>query len=139
MKQVLNLKAMGLLFMLLTIGLVKAQSLTPVEPARQGDQAVPHWDAAGYDAQKTQWVNENPDLYNQMLNGKETVQPQVNTAPWGAPENKAAWVAAHPQEYAAMAQKVEDTRQRITRAQFNAYPADKQAAILNDPNFVIIE
>ncbi|HEX2898273.1 MAG TPA: hypothetical protein VHS96_00995 [Bacteroidia bacterium] len=139
MKQLLKLKAMGLLIMLLAIGYVKAQSLTPQEPIRQGGLADPSVDAAGYDAHKAQFVAEHPEQYNQMIGNQTIKEVTPQGYPWGAPENKESWIAAHPREFAEYTQKLTDNRVRMTRAEFNAFPAAKQEAILKDANYIIID
>jgi hypothetical protein len=63
----------------------------------------------------------------------------ASTLPWGAPENKAAWVANHAREYEHMSASPVDTRTRISRTEFDALPAAKRQAISNDPNHVIVE
>jgi hypothetical protein len=137
MKQLLKLKAVGLLVMLVSIGFVKAQSLTPVEPVRQGELADPSLDAAGYDAHKAQFVAEHPEQYNQLV-GNQT-KDQVTPTPWGNPDDKDRWVAEHPREYAEMMQPAADNRTRISRAEFDALPAVKQQAIKNDSKFLIVD
>jgi hypothetical protein len=136
MKQLLS-KAMGLLALLLSIGYVQAQSLTPAEPIRPNSGNV---DAANYDAVKAQFVAEHPEQYGQM-NGApaKVVTENQNSLPWGSPENKTQWISTHPTEYAEMNKTGEDFRTRITRAQFDAYPAEKQQAVLNDQNILIID
>lgn len=137
MKQLLKLKAMGLLVMLLSIGFVKAQSVAPVESPRQVELANPSVDAAGYDAHKAQFVAEHPDQYNQLVGNQAKVQ--ATPSPWGSAENKDRWVAEHPREYAEMLQSATDNRIRISRAEFDALPAAKQQAMKNDSKFLVID
>ncbi len=138
MNQLLKMLAMGMLLGLLSISYANAQSLTPAEPIRSGSLADPSVEAAGYDAHKAQFVAENPQLYNEMV-GNQQVKTLPASNPWGSDENKERWVAEHPREYAALQQSAVDNRTRVTRAEFNALPVDKQQAMQNDANFIIID
>ncbi len=146
-------KAIGILAILMAVGFLRAQQVTP------------HQIPVGDDKAKVEWVRSNPDAYQalggqvsgttvaapaQMTEAEKTAwlashpQPQTGNVssidqptvmPWGS-HDKAAWIAAHPREWAAMNT---DTRIRVSRADFNALPANKRQAMQNDPNYVIVD
>lgn len=126
-------KAIGLLALLFACSLLHAQNGNVSTP-KADPMTQLATDPAGYDAAKEKWVATHPQEYKAMEQSNARVSDQA--MPWGAPENKEAWIKANPAEYAKMSANT-DNRQRISKAQFEAYPAEKQAAITNDPNFII--
>lgn len=137
--------AIGILAFLLSVGLLQAQQVTT--------GGIP----TGNGQTKEQWIKSNPDAYKAaggQLDGADVAKKKEATAlastpqseaiapiaatthPWGADENKAAWIAAHPREYAEL---TADTRIRVTRDEFNALPANKRISMQNDPNYVIVD
>lgn len=143
MKQFLKL-TMGLLALLLTIGCVQAQTIVPNSSLRGDGLANPNINADEYDAYKAQWVQENPVEYNQLLQGeriKGTDNGSHRVAVWGTPENKEQWIATHPREYAEYMESLKTTQVRptMTRAEFDALPEGRKAAIVNETNTLIID
>jgi hypothetical protein len=138
MKHVLKLQVMGLLLVLLSMGYVKAQSSNG-QQVQVTDLSNPSLDAAGYDAVKAEFVKQNPEQYKALSGNAAEKAGETAVYPWGADENKHAWVTAHPREYAAFVQGEQDNRTRMSRSELNKMPAEKQQSILNDSNFIIIE
>jgi hypothetical protein len=143
MKHLLKLKAMGLLILLLTMGYVHAQT---VAPTRGQGLDNPQINADEYDEYKTMWVQENPEEYaalSSVRQPKDSPNGTHRDAAWTTPEEKQRWIADHPREYAELmeAQKAvkEEVRPTMTRAEFNALPAGRQQAILNETNTLIID
>jgi hypothetical protein len=134
MKQ-FTMKAMGLLAMLLAFGWVQAQNSEPVTPKADPLSEL-NASPAGYDAAKTDWVATHPKEYD-ALNGVTAKAAGDQAKPWGAEANKEAWITAHPREYAEMVAVPADSRIRMSKAEFNAFPVEKQAAIKNDTKFII--
>lgn len=86
--------------------------------------------------EKIAWIAAHPNQYGESVsNSQQSAGTTATPQPWGSGD-KAAWIAAHPREYAAM---TADTRIRVTRAEFNALPANKRSAMQNDPNYVIVD
>lgn len=149
-------KAIGILVVLLSMGYLKAQN------------AVPNAFPVGDEKAKQEWIKANPDAYRslggqlqdtdgqkkkvattEVASTPEAVKIAASPQPWGANENKAAWIAAHPAQYAQLANQpvdapsvvvepLNETRIRISRDEFTALPADKQASVLSG-NFLIVD
>lgn len=132
MKQ-FTMKAIGLLTLLLAFGWVQAQKTETPSPIFQADP-----NSESYDATKEDWVAKNPQAYQAMTQTAEKAV-EAPVAPWGAPENKTQWISEHPREFAAMTAARTDNRTVLTKAQLATFPAEKQAAILKDSNFLIID
>ena len=129
------MKALGLLAMLFAFGWVQGQN---TETPAANPQTEWSTNPAGYDAAKSDWVASHPKEY-QVLNGETAKAVEVKNTPWGEDANKESWIAAHPREFAEMNAKPADTRIRMTKEEFKAFPAAKQEAIKNDANFIIEE
>jgi hypothetical protein len=144
MKQLFKM-TMALLALLLTIGGLQAQSVITNGQSRGDGLANPEINSDTYDAYKVQWVQENPDEYNQLLQGTRVKSDNGShrEAIWGAPENKAQWAAEHPREYAEYMESLKKTETApaptMTRSEFNALPQGRQQAILNETNTRIID
>lgn len=132
MKQ-FTLKAFGLLALLFAFGWVQAQKNE--QPSTLNQAAT---NPAGYDAAKADWVATHPTEYQAMNQGDAKVV-DTQATPWGAAENKEQWISQHPREYAEMTAVKADNRTIMTKEQLATFPAEKQAAIKNDPNFNVIE
>lgn len=130
-----TMKAFGLLAMLFAFGWVQAQNSEAPQANPQTEWST---NPAGYDAAKTDWVASHPQEYKAM-HGETAKAIEVKTNPWGEDANKEAWIAAHPREYAAMSVTPADTRIRMTKEEFKAFPPAKQEAIKQDANFIIEE
>lgn len=93
--QSINLKAIAFAGMLLSAGLVKAQSAAPSTLPYQGEQG------------KAEWVKANPDAYRQ-LGGQTNSQTLAPKSEQMTEAEKAAWVKAHPAEYAKLVGSVQN-------------------------------
>lgn len=131
------MKALGLLAMLCAFGWVQAQNNEQV-PTKADPLTELTANPAGYDAAKSEWVATHPQEYD-ALNGATAKAAPSATMPWGDAANKEAWVAAHPREFAAMNNAPADTRIRMTKEEFKAFPVEKQKAIQADTRFIIEE
>jgi hypothetical protein len=86
--------------LLLIVGLAALNTAVAQSISRNGNTRLPGYtptgnpvvDAVNYATAKTEWIKAHPEEYK-ALSGDQL--------PWGAPENKAAWAAAHPAEYEA--------------------------------------
>ena len=127
------MKAIGLLTLLLAFGWMQAQKTEAPGTIFQADPT-----SESYDATKEAWVAKHPQEYQAMDQGAAKVD-ETAVAPWGAPENKPQWITQHPREFAEMSNARMDNRNVLTKAQLATFPAEKQAAILKDSNFLIID
>lgn len=174
MRKFIALKTMGILMLLLSFGLVRGQSSSPTSQPKNAESALTPQEEAQILQNKEAWIASHPERYQQLtgqqvapaekekqmtqqekeayyathpeLDTRQGAPTQMSSQPWGSPENKEAWIAAHPREYAEMTAaptEVSTARQapahKITRSEFNALPVAKQQAIMNDPGFIIIE
>jgi hypothetical protein len=141
MNHLLKLKAMGLLMLLFTMGYVHAQT---VAPTRGDGLDNPQIATGQYDEYKTNWVQQNPKEYSQLMSGDKVKENQAaGIATWSTPEEKERWINENPREYARLMEAQKDVkaqpRPTMTRAEFNALPAGRQQAIINEPNTLIID
>lgn len=107
-------RTLGVLALLLSLGMAKAQVVVPA--------TYP----LGNEAAKPQWIQDNPDDYRsmggqlpevgtpsrQVRGGSAMINPNPTPSnvgtevatpmPWGDDGNKAAWILANPAAYAAM-------------------------------------
>jgi len=165
MRKFIALKTLGILAILMSFGMVRGQIVAPSYHPKSAPTALTPQDEAAIKKNKEAWVTAHPDTY-QDLNGQRAMSPteatqmtakekvafyqanmtesaqrqQATSAyPWGAPENKEAWVASHTREYQHMSAAPIDTRTVITKDELSKLPASKQQAISNDPNHVVID
>ncbi len=136
MKQ-FTIKALGLFVMLLTFGWVQAQNSAPVQVQQDPLKGFSN-SPEGYDAAKSNWVASHPKDY-EVMNPTAVQKVDAQALPWGAPENKDRWISENPRAYAEMVATPDDARTRMSKEQLATFPAEKQAAILKDANFIIID
>lgn len=127
------IKAIGLLTLLLAFGWLQAQKSESANPLTELNS-----NPAGYDAAKETWVGTHPAEYAAM-NQATVPTTEAKAQPWGAAENKDRWISENPRAYAELTAKAAETRTVLTKEQLATFPAEKQAAILKDANFLIIE
>ena len=165
MRKFIALKTLGILAILMSFGTVRGQIIAPTYLPNTAPTALTTQQAAEISKNKEAWVAAHPGDY-QGLNGQKANAPEEvarlaekeklayyashpelsatrqaapSLYPWGAPENKEAWVASHTREYQHMSSAPIDSRTRITKDELAKLPAAKQQAISNDPNHIVID
>jgi predicted metal-dependent hydrolase len=167
MRKFIEMKTMWVMTILMAFGMVRGQNnIQPALRTMSTPPPVTPEDQAAFLKNKEAWIAAHPETCA-SLSGRRATSPSGGEAqmsekqklghyqakmdehtlhrkasvayPWRTAEDKEAWIASHPREYREMSQAHLDTRMRITRTELSKLPANKQRAIMNDPNHFVID